>query len=178
MVSLDPEISILLWVWVSSKATSGSGCPATSPNVLKKKWKTLNIQNGSKNWINNSTFLGLSVCRLDTFFPETFGPRYHNRVPFSMFYWMVCLMTTPAVLLPCSLQAPIRHIPSSSPVPAQLPSFCPVLLYSAHASAPLLLCSSPAPALLLVLPTPVWQPSSSSSAPYDFFRHGESRLLW
>ena len=48
MVSLDPEISILLWVWVSSEAPSGSGCPATSSNVLKKKWKTLNIQNGSK----------------------------------------------------------------------------------------------------------------------------------
>ena len=120
------------------------GLPPTSPNVRKEKWKPLDIQNGSKNWINNSTFLGLSVCRLDTFFPETFGPRYHNRVPFSMFYWMVCLMTTPAVLLPCSLQAPIRHIPSSSPVPAQLlPSFCPVLLYSAQ------LCSCPIPAQLL-----------------------------
>merc|ERR1712240_672876 len=46
------------------------------------------------------------------------------------------------------LRCPIRHIPSSSPVPAQLlPSFCP-----AHALAPLLLCSNPAPALL-VLPT-------------------------
>ena len=43
----------------------------------------------------------------------------------------------------------------------------------------LLPCSSPAPFLLLILllPTLVWQPSSSSS-PYDFFRHGESRLLW
>ena len=50
----------------------------------------------------------------------------------------------PAVLLPCFFQAPIRHIPSSSPVPAQLlPSFCPALLYSA------LLCSCPVPALLL-----------------------------
>merc|ERR1711895_417395 len=61
-----------------------------------------------------------------------------------------CFCPAPAVLLPCSLQAPILHIPSSSPVPAQL----------------------------LPLPTPVWQPSSSSSAPYDFFRHGDSRLLW
>ena len=50
----------------------------------------------------------------------------------------------PAVLLPCSFQAPIWHIPSSSPVPAQLlPSFCPALLYSAQ------LCSCPVPALLL-----------------------------
>ena len=50
----------------------------------------------------------------------------------------------PAVFLPCSFQAPIQHIPSSSPVPAQLPpSFCPVLLYSAQ------LCSCPVPALLL-----------------------------
>ena len=102
----------------------------------------------------------------------------------------------PAPLLLCSFQAPIRHIPSSSPFPAQLlPSSYPLFAllcftvlssapvrfppcsYPAHASAPLLLCSSPAPALLLVLPTPVWQPSSSSSAPYDFFRNGESRLL-
>ena len=50
----------------------------------------------------------------------------------------------PAVLLPCFLQVPMRHIPSSSPVPAQLlPSFCPVLLYSAQ------LCSCPIPAQLL-----------------------------
>merc|ERR1711872_556708 len=70
-----------------------------------------------------------------------------------------CFCPTLAVLMPCSLQTPILHIPSFSPVPTQLlPSFFP--------------------ALLLVLPTPVWQPSSSSSAPYDFFRHGESRLLW
>ena len=51
---------------------------------------------------------------------------------------------TPAILLPCSLQAPIWHIPSSSPGPAQLlSSFCPVLLYSAQ------LCYCPIPALLL-----------------------------
>ena len=41
----------------------------------------------------------------------------------------------------------------------------------------LLACSQPAPALPLILPTPVLQPSSSSAL-YDFFRHGESRLLW
>ena len=88
---------------------------------------------------------------------------------------------TLAVLLPCSFPAPNRHIPNSSPsfcpvlalfLPSSasfcsallLPCFCPVC-----ASAPLLLCSSPAPALL-VLPTPVWQPSSSSSSvPYDAF---------
>ena len=80
--------------------------------------------------------------------------------------------------------APPLFLPSSCPLSALLcsalllpcsctaPKSCP-----AHASAPLLLCSSPAPALLLVLPTPVWQPSSSSSAPLDFFCHGESRLL-
>ena len=64
-----------------------------------------------------------------------------------------------------------------------LPYFCffPTLVMLMACSQPapslLLACSWSAPALLLVLPTPVWQPSSSS-APYDFFRHGESRLLW
>ena len=60
MVSLDPEISNLLWVWVSSEVPSGPGCASTSANVLKKKWKTLDIQNGSKNRISNSTFFGTS----------------------------------------------------------------------------------------------------------------------
>ena len=41
MVSLDPEISNLLWVLVLSKAPNGSGCPSTSENVPKKKWKNL-----------------------------------------------------------------------------------------------------------------------------------------
>ena len=88
-------------------------------------------------------------------------------------------------LLSGTFLAPPQFLPSSCPLSALL---CFTLLCSApalflpcscpdHASAPLLLCSSPAPALL-VLSTPVGQPSSSSSAPYDFFRHGESRLLW
>ena len=71
----------------------------------------------------------------------------------------------PAVLLPCSFQAPIRLIPSSSPVPAQLlPSalFCLTLLSSAPALHMLQPRSCFAPALLLPA---VWQPSSSSSAP-------------
>ena len=114
---------------------------------------------------------------------------HHHRLSLSLSLLLPssCFCPAPAVLLPCSLQAPILHIPSSSPVPAQLPSFCPVLLYSAlllpySCPAPALLMLQPrpcfAPALLLVLPTPVWQPSSSSSAPNDFFWHGESRLLW
>ena len=99
-------------------------------------------------------------------------------------------------LLSCAFLAPPQFLPSSCALSVllcftQLCSF-PVPLYSAllssvpalflpcscpaQASAPLLLCSCPAPALLLVLPTPVWQTSSSS--PFDFFRHGESRLLW
>ena len=101
-----------------------------------------------------------------------------------------------ALLLPYSYPAPFKLLSGTFLAPPQfLPSSCPLsallcftLLSSApalflpcscpaHASAPLLLCSSPAPALL-VPPTPVWQPSSSSSAPYDFFRHGESHLLW
>ena len=45
------------------------------------------------------------------------------------------------------------------------------------ALALLLACSWSAPALPLILPTPVLQPLSSSAL-YDFFRHGESRLLW
>ena len=61
MVSLDPEISNLLWVRVSSEVSSGSGCASTFPNVRKKKWKTLDIQNGSKNWISNSTFFGITI---------------------------------------------------------------------------------------------------------------------
>ena len=101
---------------------------------------------------------------------------------------------SPAVLLPCSFQAPIQHIPCSSPVPAQFPSFCPVLLYSAQ------LCSCPVPALLLSPALLMLQPRScfvpalplpcSWSCPPQFgslhhhqhlttfFRHGESRLLW
>ena len=89
-------------------------------------------------------------------------------------------------LLSGTFLAPLQFLPSSSPLSALL---CFTLLSSAptlflrcscpaHASAPLLLCSGPAPALLLVLPTPVWQPSSSSSAPYNFFRHSETCLLW
>merc|ERR1711873_47956 len=86
-----------------------------------------------------------------------------------------CFCPTPAVLLPCSLQTPILHIPGFSPVPAL---FLPALLHYSQ------LCSCPDSALLLPcswscpVGTPVWQPSSSSSAPYAFFRHGESRLLW
>ena len=116
-----------------------------------------------------------------------------------------CSFHSPALLLLCSSPASASALPRpySCPAPFKLlsgkfiappqflpsscPLFCPVLLYSAlllpcscpaHVSAPLLLSSSPAPTLLLVLPIPVWQPSSSPSAPYDFFRHGESRLLW
>ena len=115
-----------------------------------------------------------------------------------------CSFHSPALLLLCSSPASASALPRpySCPAPFKLlsgkfiappqflpsscPLFCPVLLYSAlllpcscpaHVSAPLLLSSSPAPTLLLVLPIPVWQPSSSPSAPYDFFRHGESRLL-
>merc|ERR1711867_244277 len=51
-----------------------------------------------------------------------------------------CLCPTPAVLLPCSLQTPILHIPNFSPVPTQLlPSFFPALLHYSQ------LCSCPAP---------------------------------
>ena len=64
MVSLDPEISNLLWVQVSSEATSGPGCASTCSNVLKEKWKTLDIQNGSKNRIDNSTFFGIIAIML------------------------------------------------------------------------------------------------------------------
>ena len=116
-----------------------------------------------------------------------------------------CSFHAPALLLPYSSPNSTQPLPYSCPASFKLlsgtflappqfqPSSCPLsaLLYftllssaqlqprscPAHASAPLLLCSSPAPALL-ALPTPVWQPSSSSSAPYVFFRHGERRLLW
>ena len=67
MVSLDPEISNLLWVQVSSEVPSGPGCAATFANVLKEKWKTLDIQNGSKNRINNSTFFGINSLFLLSF---------------------------------------------------------------------------------------------------------------
>ena len=59
MVSLDLEISISFWVLVSSEASNGPGSPATFANVPKKKWKTLDIQNGSKNRISNSSFFGI-----------------------------------------------------------------------------------------------------------------------
>ena len=100
----------------------------------------------------------------------------------------------PAVLLPCSFQVPIPHIPSSSPVPAQLlPAFCPVLLYSAQlCSCPipvlLLPCSSFSPAFALLQPCscPAPGPANPSLAAFiiiiistlRLFRHGESRLLW
>ena len=85
-------------------------------------------------------------------------------------------------LLSGTFLAPPQFLPSSCPLSAL---FCFTLLSSApalflpcscpaHTAAPLLLCSSPAPALLL--PTTVWQPSSS--APYNFFWHGKSYLLW
>ena len=90
---------------------------------------------------------------------------------------------TPAVLLPCSFQAPDQ-------TPAQLLlAFCSALLCSALSSSALLLpcfclapalllaCSWPASALLVVVPTSVWQPSSTS-VPYDFSRHGENGILW
>ena len=84
---------------------------------------------------------------------------------------------TPALLLPNSYPAPSQLLPSAHHQYCSCPT-PPLLL--------LLLCScfDPGPLLpffclllVLVLPSPVWQPLSSS-APYDFFRHGESRLLW
>ena len=94
-----------------------------------------------------------------------------------------CPCCTPALLLSSSYPAHSELLPSSCLAPFFLPSsalLCSALLlpYSCLAPAPLLLSISPAPTLLLVLLTTVWQTSSSSSAPYDFFRHGESRLLW
>ena len=56
------------------------------------------------------------------------------------------------------------------------PSLLPACSWPAHGL--LLACSWSAPVLLMVLPTPVWQSPSSSSAPFDFSRHGENRLLW
>ena len=73
----------------------------------------------------------------------------------------------PPVLL-CFAHPPALLLPSSCPDPAP---------YSCSAPAYLPTYSYPAPALFLLLPTLVWQPSSLS-APYNFFRHGEIRLLW
>ena len=74
---------------------------------------------------------------------------------------------TPALLQPtCSMLAHTLLLPCSCPVPTS------VLILPCPTSA----LSGPAPSLLLLLPTPVWQPSSSS-AHFNFFRHGESRLL-
>ena len=67
-----------------------------------------------------------------------------------------------ALLLPCSFPAPVLLLTCSCSAPVR---FLPYFF------------SCPTPALLLVLPTPVWQPSSLSAL-YDFFRHGDSRLLW
>ena len=87
-------------------------------------------------------------------------------------------------LLSGTFLAPPQVLPSSCPLSAL---FCFTLLSSATAlflpcscPAPALLILQPrscfAPALLLVLPTLVWQPSLS--APYNFFWHGKSHLLW
>ena len=59
MVSLDPEISNLLWIQVLSEAPSGSGWCSTYSNVPKEKWKTLDIQNGSKIELVIRLFSGL-----------------------------------------------------------------------------------------------------------------------
>ena len=86
----------------------------------------------------------------------------------------------PFKLLSGTFLAPPQFLPSSCPLSAL---FCFTLLSSApalflpcscpaHTAAPLFLCPTPA----LLLPTPVWQPSSS--APYNFFWHGKSYLLW
>ncbi len=111
----------------------------------------------------------------------------------------------PALLLPCCLQAPAMLLPTHTqllvssyhlfailcyaqlcscsdpalPLPYSLffPALALLLAYSCPALGLLLACFWSAPALHLVLPIPVWQPSSSS-APYNFFWHGESRLLW
>ena len=64
MVSVDPKISNLLRVYVSSEASSGPGCASTFSNVPKEKWKTLDIQNGSKDRINNSIFFSGSMHNL------------------------------------------------------------------------------------------------------------------
>ena len=71
------------------------------------------------------------------------------------------------LLLPRPCRTPALLLASSYPAPPQfLPSSCPLsslLCFTILSSAPALLlpCFCPAPALLLVLPTPVWQPLSS-----------------
>ena len=106
------------------------------------------------------------------------APAFALPLPYSctaLFKLLSGRLLAPPQFLPCS--CPLSALLCStllSSVPALfLPCSCP-----AHTSAPLLLCSSSAPALLLVLPIPVWKPSLSSSAPYHFFWDGESRLLW
>ena len=96
--------------------------------------------------------------------------------------WATSIMThwIPFIywLLPCSSFCPA---PALLPCPAPSPS--PVLLLPTCLPAPALFlllpcsCSIPASFLLLLLPTSVWQPSSSS-APCNFFRYGKSHLLW
>ena len=44
-----------------SDATSGPGCPASSYDIHKEKRKTLDLPNGSKNRISNSTFSGIKT---------------------------------------------------------------------------------------------------------------------
>ena len=84
-----------------------------------------------------------------------------------------CYFSVPAsappwlLLLPC----PCSRAPAPEPLPLSCSCSAP-----APSSTLIFPWSCPAPAQ--VLPTPVWQPSSSSSAPNDSFRHGESRLLW
>ena len=118
---------------------------------------------------------------------------------------LLCYCPAPTLLLPCSCRssAPTLLLPSSCPclplVPALLllllmllplpscsapaylllPYSCPVPTSALLLPCPASALPGPAlgPALLQLLPTPVWQPSSSSAL-YDFFRHGKSRLLW
>ena len=99
-----------------------------------------------------------------------------------------CSYPVPARSFPCPLVTVLLLLlttscpaPTTSPFPSLLLPACsypaPAILLPFLALLLLQPCSNPAPSLFLLLPTPVWQPFSSSAL-YDFFRHGESSLLW
>ena len=134
----------------------------------------------------------LLLPRLPPFLGMWTSPTLHSPAPFML---LLCSYpTSPQLQLlpcPCPCPAPFKLLSGTflalPPVPAQLLPGSALLYSALH-----LPCSCPAPSLLMLLPPSCFAPGlllpcschapamlllSSSSAPYDFFRHSESRLF-
>ena len=161
--------------------------------------KTKKIANSS--WSASPlSFYILHDFFLNMFIWMSFSMKLHRGIlDEDMIFSYLCLVWnltcfSPALPLPFSCPAPFKLLSRGFLAPPQfLSSSCPLsaqICFTLLSSTPALFlpCCCPAldlllpyswpnASLILVPPTPVWQPSSSS-APFDFFWHGESRLLW